>query len=256
MTKTPCPSASATRRLFLGFGLSMAVATAMPARAALFGDTVEGSKRLVKQDRALRGFHGLALGMAAEVELRQGDAEGLSIETDDNILPLVETRVEQGTLQVRPARRGLELAPSALRIVLRFRELDDLAIGGAGSISAASLKARRLHLAIGGSGRITLSQLQAEQVEAAIGGSGTIRLAGGARRLGTSIGGSGDVLAEGLQAGSAEVSIGGSGNVQLWVTDRLEVAIAGSGRVRYWGDPQLESAVVGPGRLVRAGARP
>lgn len=246
------PSLARRSLLLAALGLPLT----LPARAALWDERVEGSRRLIRQDRPLGSFHALALGLPAEVELRQGDSEGITLETDDNILPLVETRIEQGALQVRRLRRGLELAPSALRVVLRFRELDDLAIGGAGSVTGTGLKARRLHLAIGGSGRMVLNQLRAEEVEAAIGGSGNLRLSGGARRIGVSIGGSGDVLAEGLQAERGEVSIGGSGNVQVFVTERLEVAIAGSGRVRYWGDPQVESAVVGSGRLVRVAAKP
>lgn len=248
----PLPVLPRRSLLLAALGLSLT----LPARAALWGERVEGSRKLIRQDRPLGSFHALALGLPAEVELRQGDSEGITLETDDNILPLVETRIEQGTLQVRALRRGLELSPSALRVVVRFRELDDLAIGGAGTVTGSGLKARRLHLAIGGSGRIVLAQLRAEAVEAAIGGSGNVRLTGSAHRIGVSIGGSGDVLAEGLQADSGEVSIGGSGNVQVFVTERLEVAIAGSGRVRYWGDPQVESAVVGTGRLVRVAARP
>ena len=43
------------------------------------------------------------------VELRIGNSEGITIETDDNLLPLIETVIENGTLKIRPVKRNMNL---------------------------------------------------------------------------------------------------------------------------------------------------
>jgi hypothetical protein len=70
-------------------------ALALPATAAwAWGETVKGNGIIKQETRALGRFTGVALGLPAQVEIRMGNVESVSIETDENILPWVETSVE------------------------------------------------------------------------------------------------------------------------------------------------------------------
>ncbi|MBC7605265.1 MAG: DUF2807 domain-containing protein [Ramlibacter sp.] len=226
--------------------------------AGWFGnDKVKGNGVVKTQERTLGHFTGVALSLPAKVEVRIGNVESVVIEADENILPLIGSTIEDGSLQLRVSQRNVNLEAKTLKIIVNAKEITDLGIGGSGSITAESLRSPQLHLAIGGGGSIEVKQVQSDALEAAIGGSGNIKLGGGtARKFSVSIGGSGDVRARTLKADDVSVSIGGSGSAALWATTSLQTSIAGSGDVTYFGDPKTSSSVVGSGSIKRMGAAP
>jgi hypothetical protein len=221
------------------------------------GEQVQGSGRIVKQARQVGNFNGLSLGVPGHVELRIGNTEGLTIEADDNLLPLVETVVEGGTLQIRPAKRNLNLQSKSIRIVVQARSIERLALGGSGSIDADALRARKLDVDLGGSGAIRLKGVESDAMAVSLGGSGDLKAAGGTvGKLTVSIGGSGDVDLGRVQARSASVTIAGSGEATVWPRNELSATIAGSGDVNYYGDPQVSKSSVGSGGVRRVGPAP
>jgi len=251
---------SLARRALLGAGLAACLAIAGHTVAAPWawgGEQVEGSGRIVKQNRNVSGFTGLALGVPGRVELRIGSSEGVTIEADDNVLPLLATVVEGGTLKIQPTRRNLNLQTRAIRVVVTARAIERLSLGGSGSIHADPIKARRLDVDLGGSGSVNLAGVEADTLSVSIGGSGHLQAArGNVGKLSVSIGGSGDVDLGRVQATGAGVSLAGSGDATVWARNALSATIAGSGDVRYYGDPQVSKSTVGSGEVKRLGAAP
>jgi hypothetical protein len=241
-----------------------ALAFALPAAGAwaagsswFGGDEVKGSGIARTQARQTGHFTGLALALPASAEVRLGATEGVTIEADDNLLPLIETVVEGGVLKVRPVRDNLHLRSRTMKIVVTAKSIDQLSLDGSGSITTGALRSDRISLAVGGSGTINVASINADRVSVAVGGSGDIKVGGGqASRLSVTIGGSGDVDAGGLKVSDAGITVGGSGNSKVWATGRLSYTIAGSGDVKYYGDPRISSTVVGSGDAERLGAAP
>ena len=256
---TPALS-SIARSTLLAACVAGGLALAVPAGAVSWSwgsEQVQGSGRIVKQARQVSGFSGLSLGVPGRVELRIGNSEGVTIEADDNVLPLLETVVDGGTLRIRPARRNLNFQTRAIRVVVQARSIERLSLGGSGSIDSDPLRARRLDLDLGGSGSINLKGIDAETVSVSLGGSGDVRADGGTvGKLSVSIGGSGDVDVGRVQAASASVSLAGSGDATVWPRERLSVSLVGSGDVLYYGDPQVSKSAVGSGEVKRLGASP
>jgi hypothetical protein len=224
--------------------------------APVLAETVTGNGVMRTQARAASGFTGVALAIPARVELKQGASESVTLEADENLLALIETKVEHGALEIRPVRHNLQLESKAIKLVVQARQIDSLAIGGSGAIAASALKATRLKLDIGGSGTIDIRQLDAQRLDVAVGGSGNIKLAGAVKRASVAIGGSGNVDAPLLIADEAEVSVAGSGDAALAVRSSLQATVAGSGNIRYSGDPSVSQTSIGPGRIKRAGPLP
>jgi hypothetical protein len=232
-------------------------ATAQVTASPWGGEQVQGSGRIVKQARQVGNFSGLSLGLPGHLELRIGNSESVTIEADDNLLPLVETVVEGGMLRIRPTRRNLDLESKSIRIVVQARSIERLALGGSGSIDADPLRARKLDIDLGGSGSIRLKGVESDALAVALGGSGDLQAARGAvGRLTVSIGGSGDVDLGRVQATSASVTIAGSGEATVWPRNALSATIAGSGDVNYYGDPQVSKSTIGSGGVRRVGAAP
>jgi hypothetical protein len=172
--------------------------------------------------------------------ITQGATEGLTVEADDNLLPLITSVVRDGTLELGFDRANWSdtIRPSRpIRYLVSLRDLSALDLSGLGSLSSLSLAAGSLRLTISGSGNVRLDQLTANDLDATLSGSGTITLAGQVEQQAVSLPGSGDYVAGDLESQSADVTLSGSGNITVWVRERLDVRIGGSGTVNYFGTP-------------------
>jgi hypothetical protein len=239
----------------LGAAVPLQHASAMSFRWG--GDQVQGSGTITRQAREVGHFTGLSLAVPGNVELRIGNHEGVTVETDDNLQALVETVVENGTLQIRPAKRNVNLRAHTLKIVVQARNIERVVLAGSGTIEADPLQAPRLQFDVGGSGSIKVKKIEAETVAVSVGGSGDIDAGGGsARELSVSIAGSGKAGLGRLKAASASIKVAGSGEATVWAASALSLSIAGSGDVSYYGDPTVSSSVLGSGNVRRLGAAP
>ena len=244
------------RHMIIWWTFGALALTSAAAWAAWPGnETVKGNGKPASQTRPLSSFTGISLSLPAQVDVRIGATENVVVETDENLVALVETVVEKGNLEIRP-KKGFNIDARSIKVVVQARQVDRLAIGGSGSIDAQALRSPKLKLEVGGSGSISVKSTESDTVSAAVGGSGTVKLAGSTRQLSIAIGGSGDVHAGQLKAADVEVNIGGSGDATVWASNALKAAVAGSGDVNYYGDPKVQSSVVGSGGAKRLGPAP
>jgi hypothetical protein len=248
-----------TSRRLGGLTLALsALAIAIPPTPALArgwtSEKVQGSGHVKTETRALGHFSGVALALPGSVELRIGNTESVTIETDDNLLPMIETVIENGTLQLRPSKRNWNFDTRRLKIVVQAKAIDKLALGGSGSIDADPLRGARVVVDLGGSGSINVRGIDSDNLSVSLSGSGGLKVGGGAvSRLSLSIAGSGDVDLGKLKSVIASVNIAGSGDATISARDTLSTTIAGSGDVNYYGDPRVSKTVIGSGSTNRIG---
>lgn len=246
---------------FLSATFAGLLALSLPATSADFsigwgGKTIKGSGVMKTESRNVSGFTGVALSVPAKVEVVQGASEGISLEGDDNILPLIETVVENGALKIRFTEKNMSVNSKALKATVNVKSLDGLSVAGSGDIHAANVKTSNLKSSIAGSGDIHVANLDADTLKISISGSGNFSAAGKAKSVETNVAGSGDVKLGKLETASARASIQGSGDVTVWAKESLTVSIAGSGDVKYYGDAQVTKSVAGSGSVKRLGATP
>jgi len=242
------------------------LAAAIPATSAmsafasplswLSGERVQGSGNITRQSRELGHFTALATSLGGNVEIRLGNTESVSIETDDNLQSQIETVVENGTLRIRPIKRDLKLEPHTLKVVVQARTVEHISVGGSAAVEADRLHGQKLEFDIGGSGMINARNLESQSVSVSLGGSGSMKVSGNTEQLQVSIGGSGRVQAGQLASRDATISIGGSGQATVWARQSLNLSIGGSGDIAYYGDPQLTKSIHGSGSVKRLGGSP
>lgn len=242
--------ASAALALASGLGLQAGAASAAG------WSKVRGSGRVVKVQRSVGGFSAVSLELPATVDLIQGRIEGLTIETDDNLVDLIDTVVERGVLRLRFKDRQVSVDSQGIRISLQARALEALSIGGSGTLRASQWAGPKLGCALAGSGRFSFERLDTDSLVLSLSGSGDFEAAGRADSLEVRMAGSGDLRVPGLSARKAVLAMAGSGDATVWARDSLTVNAAGSGDVAYYGDPVLVQSVLGSGTVRRLGAAP
>jgi hypothetical protein len=217
------------------------------------GADVKGSGQIVKTSRSAPGFTGIAVEAPAKVTVVQvfdaGLAESIVIETDHNMIPLLETVVERGQLIIRFPRTSGSITTTVLNVTVTTRVIEKLAVAGVGTIISAKLQSTTLQCSIGGSGDVRIAQLQTDKLRVNVAGSGGFEAAGRAAEVDASIAGSGDIKAGKLAAERISISIAGSGNATVRANAALNVNIVGSGDVAYYGDARVTQALAGSGKV-------
>ena len=221
--------------------ISLAAAALLPVVAAwLLGcnggaPRVRGSGVVQTEQRDATGFSEIRLSGSGEVDVRHADTQSVTVEAEDNILPLLETRVRDGTLSLG-ARPNVNISPTRpIRYQITVKRLT--AIG------------------VSGSGRFVVEGLDTPRLSAEISGSGSATFSGRADDVRLTISGSGEYDAARLTSKTARVEISGSGSATVNATDRVEANVIGSGSVRYIGNPSVDQRVSGSGSVRRTGDR-
>lgn len=216
--------------------------------------TVNGSGQVLSERREVSGFDRVSIGGSGDLTLTQGDDESLVIETDDNLLPLIQTVVSGGELKI--GWRNVNLRPShGIHFELKVKNLSAIDLSGSLRAQAGPVKTDRMEIHISGSGKVQLAKLQANELGIHVSGSGDTLVNGKVDRQRISISGSGTHRAVDLSCNEASVEVSGSGHATLWVRNNLKVSISGSGDVNYYGNPSVSSHTSGSGHVRNLGTR-
>lgn len=245
------------RSALVALTFSAAMLAVAPAQAWSFtiGERVKGSGEVVSETRDLGAFDGVSLSGSFKVLVRQGSETKLEIRTDKNILPLIETRVVEGskgrTLEIG-SKKGVSFSTKAdPQITLVLPQLRMIAIAGSGDVRVEAMKTPAVNVSVSGSGDVEFVDLSSDSLSVQVSGSGDIRVNGRATKFSLAVAGSGDVHARGLQADEVKASIAGSGSATVHAVKTLKVSIAGSGDIGYLGSPELSTSVAGHGSITK-----
>jgi hypothetical protein len=189
---------------------------------------VQGSGDVITESRDVAGFDVVALTGSGRVDIEVTGTESLTIEAEDNIMPLLRSRVRNGRLTLDTTR---SISPT-VEVVY--------------TITAASLRG----VEVSGSGEVDAVGVEGDDFSVDISGSGEVTLEGQlSGRLSLSISGSGAFDGESLTVPEAEVDVSGSGDAVVNATDVLDVSVSGSGNVEYIGSPEVNEDISGSGEV-------
>ena len=219
-------------------------------------NVTRGSGNVITESRAVSNFSNVVLAGIGELSITQGDNESLTIEADDNLMPLITTKVENGTLTIGlDTNRGtISLNPTRpIKYTLQVKTLNSIQLAGAGNISTPSLKSETLTIGSSGAGNLNLSQVNAKTVNVTLSGAGNISLNGQVETQTATLTGLGSYTASDLKSNAATVTISGAGSATVWAAQTLKVTLSGVGSVSYYGSPQVTQQISGVGSIKKLG---
>jgi len=194
---------------------------------------IAGAGAVVKENRTVERFRALRLDTGARIVLRQGDRFSVEVQAEDNVAPLIETYVEDGTLVITDNKH---YKSSNAQVVVTARRISSIATTGAVAILAEDLNSPSLRLSMGGSSAVTLRAVSINKLHASLGGSSALKVSGLADDFVTELGGSSTVEASELAASAVSVDGGGSAQAVVWAKESLRLTLGGSCSVSYYGN--------------------
>jgi len=213
------------------------------------GKHISGQGPAITETRNITGFTGVEARGAIDIIVSQGNFN-IKVESDQSLLPYIETTVENGHLMVR-FRNGISIGDyHTAKVYVTAPELNAFETHGSGSIKGEERISdkNKIDINVSGSGEVTLD-LDCPEIKTGTHGSGNITLRGESRNISCEISGSGDVYAGNLKAETVKVSVHGSGDTEVFASESLDTDIYGSGDVHYKGEPKITSSVHGSGEV-------
>lgn len=225
---------------------------------ALQRGDLEGSGTIVSDERRASGITRVEIDGPGTLVVRQGNDEGLTITTDDNILETIETEVDEGELSISYDRSGFltlsRIRPSEdILFELTAPAVTEIEVNGTADVVIDGFQADRLAVEVNGTGDPNLAGLVLAELDVAIAGSSTFEAAGTVERQTIEIDGSGSYRAEFLTSRETVIDIDGSGDATVNVRDTLDVEIDGRGTVEYIGSPTVTDDISGDGEVRQIG---
>jgi hypothetical protein len=221
------------------------------------GPSEKGSGRVITENRQVAGIESIEISFPAEVIIRQGEVESVTIEAEDNVVANIDTQVVNGMLKIERMRGApvwvINSRPVEITVVVK--DLSELDFGGAGSVKLEALNTDHLKVTMDGAGSLELNQLQVKTLQIKMSGVGNLTVGGSADSLSVSMDGLGSFNAGNLHCKTADVSLNGLGNVTVWVDEDLTVDMNGLGSVGYFGGAHLHKTGDGLGSVKFLGAK-
>lgn len=233
-----------------------------------------GSGRVVEEMRDVSGINGVDLATLGDLTIEVGDTESLRIEAEENLIPMIETKVRNGILHIQTENNLNLRTTKPIKYYLTVTGLDSIAISSSGDIQAPDLTAERfsivvassgdlimgdletdmLDVKISSSGTVTIGELTADAIDVDLSSSGDMNIAGGTvDTQEITINSSGRYTAEGLTSDRAEVRLNSSGSARIWVREQLTARLSSSGDLTYRGTPEVDATTSSSGNVIRTG---
>jgi hypothetical protein len=207
-----------------------------------------GSGNVIKQDRTIGAFKAIRVSGAFDILLTQGTAQALTIEADDNLMPIIRTEVKGDELIIETTKPIQN--PHSLKIYLTVVELKKIDISGAVDLKTSN-KLIMEELSIDGSGASdSKMEIETKKLDLDCSGGSKFKFSGSATNVTMDVSGAVDIYAYDLQTETFHLDISGAGNAQVSVSKELDADISGAGSVHYKGNPaKLIENVSGAGSI-------
>lgn len=213
---------------------------------------------LVRETRVATGFSRIEVDGQADVVLRQGTSEGVSIEATAQALKQIETDVHGRTLTITliDQRHWWDwilggAKTRSPRITINFINLDRIEAAGSVRFAADALKADDLRVEFSGACSLNVGDLQASRLR--LDGAGAVKaeLVGNVPAQFIDLSGASSYQAGGLVSETAVLQVSGAGKALINASKTLKVEISGAGMVQYVGNPRIEQEISGVGKIKR-----
>lgn len=213
-------------------------------------ETVDGNGNVISESRNTGDFTGIKLLGSMNIEVKAGEKQSVEIKGEENILPYVETYIDNGNLMVRYKDNVSINTNDDLKVYITTASLKEVEVLGSGDITGEGrfVSDDKMEIAVLGSGNIRL-EVDAPKVEVKTTGSGDIYLSGNTKDISCNSMGSGNIDAADLKAENAKAKTMGSGDIKVFASVQVDCTINGSGSIKYRGGGAASSVVHGSGSI-------
>ena len=189
----------------------------------------QGSGVQKSEQRSVAEFRKLRASGIVAVELTIGAPCLAEITTDDNLLGLVTTTLQDGVLVIKTAETMRPKVPARVRLCTPALDAID----------------------VEGASQATVGKLQTDRLQIREAGAAKLRVNGSATAVDLKLGAASQAELTELSIATANVHVDQAGSAHFGYVETLNVTITGPGTVRYRGQPTITRSVTKLAKLIQ-----
>lgn len=219
-------------------------------------ERITGDGNLKKENRQVSGYTGVLLSGNVNVIISYGDSKNITVEADENILPYIETVVENGNLVVKTKDKVGIRSKNKMVVHASLTKVTRLRVSGSGNITGDGdfSNDSKTEINVSGSGNINVGINSFAETKINISGSGNVTLRGkSTNNIDATIRGSGNIDCAEVSCNDVFAHVSGSGNIKVYANRSIDAKVSGSGNIYYKGaatNINLKSS--GTGKIIKA----
>lgn len=180
-----------------------------------FFSGLKGSGKVVSQTRDVSQFNGINAGGVFLINVKAGQDFKVSVSADDNLLPYISTRVENGILRIETEKRFS--THNRIKVDISAPKINKIDLSGASKLTLDGVSNDSLAVKASGACKATISGTTGE--------------------LSIEMSGASNLDAGGLESGNVTIDGSGASNAYVKASEKLKADLSGASNVRYSGNP-------------------
>lgn len=214
-------------------------------------NSVEGNGHIVTKNFTQSGFKDIEVSSALEVHLAQGP-HNLKIEGDENIVAMMDIRVEGDQLKVRMKDHVSISTKRAIKVFITAPEFREIEASGACVLSGKITGTAPISIDLSGACETHLD-IDAPKIDVDASGASEIGIKGRARDFSVDASGASSIHCYELLTENTKIEISGGGEAEVFAAQSLDVSVSGAGEVKYKGNPpSIKQDISGAGNVRKA----
>jgi hypothetical protein len=187
------------------------------------------------QDRDVPAFDSIHVASGIRATVTIGQRKPLHVEADDEVLPLVETRVEDGTLHIGFKPHSQVNTTGDVVVTAQTPELHSVAGSGGAIVNASLTKTNETALAASGGSEIQARGVDARKLVVEASGGALLRVAGRADEVRLMLSGGSHFESPQLEVRDVQVNGAGGAIVELRATGQVRGNLSGGSEMHVRG---------------------
>jgi hypothetical protein len=217
-------SSTLTRLGFLSFAVSLSTGCSLSVD---FGEgwnvgVVNGNGIPTSERREVEPFEKIAVHGAIEIEMENGDEPSLEVSTDENLMPIIETKVRNGELSIR----STQSYSGSVKVKAVVRSLTGYEGTGATKGVLANPNTEAFHVELSGASSLQCGEGELQKL--AVDASGVSKFS-----------------APRLSAIAVQAEASGASSIQVLAVERLDAHASGASTIEYGGSPKVSKSTSG-----------
>lgn len=218
-------------------------------------ETIKGNGQIKKETREVSNYTSLTSQGSMDVQITYGNSNSVVVEGDENLLPYIETSVENSKLTIKSKKNVNLKSTSKIIVRVSMTKINSLQLSGSGNIngSGAFTSDGKTDIGVSGSGNLKLDFDSFKDLDLSVSGSGNIDLKSSeTNSINAKVSGSGNIDCSSISSKDVEAKLSGSGNIKVYANNSIDAKISGSGNVYYKGNAQnISQKVNGSGKVLK-----
>ena len=218
-----------TNRILLGVALAFVIYLGISSFGVF--SNIKGSGNVIKESRQVEVFHAIDAGGAFHITLKQGDPQQVVVEADDNIVPIIVTKVHNGVLKISQKEGAVNA--KKLNIYITVANIDNVDISGACQLTSDDFfKSNHMEIECSGAAIIDM-KLSNKELDLDCSGAGKVILEGEAKTMEIEASGASKIDCDKLSSEVVSVNASGASKVSFVANKLIDIDASGASEVVY-----------------------